>query len=277
MALRWPQHWHCHQQQYIIMFMENSSPYPYWGTKKKYFISWMQSLQQIFKMQKNYKNKLFSPPTCRPIGSPVCGAHCPLLLTPHLQLPGPRLTYHQHWHWLVSTRKHCQHMTTWHKAQLKRGTQSNLGAKIHKLPWMWDAGLWSLSHYRVKHFVTCWIYVTLVPSSSQLSPLRRQQPGAALGIIILVHWANWESFQLTIIESSQRRCCVCLWWCSCLHCWGHQRQAAWAGQNLFPISDLSWTKAPTHSNTASNWHRVLSPDMSHFYMAPDCQNIINPS
>ena len=92
----------------------------------------------------------------------VAAAHCPLLLTPHLQLPGPRLTYHQHWHWLVSTRKHCQHMTTWHKAQLKRGTQSNLGAKIHKLPWMWDAGLWSLSHYRVKHFVTCWIYVTLL-------------------------------------------------------------------------------------------------------------------
>ena len=31
---------------------------------------------------------------------------------------------------------------------------------------MWDDGLWSLSHYRVKqcaaHFVTCWIYVTLV-------------------------------------------------------------------------------------------------------------------
>ena len=44
-ALRWPQHWHCHQQQY-----KNSSPYPYWGTKKKYFISWMQSLQQIFKI-----------------------------------------------------------------------------------------------------------------------------------------------------------------------------------------------------------------------------------
>ena len=66
---------------------------------------------------------------------------------------------------------------------------------------MWDAGLWSLSHYRVKqcvaHFVTCWIYVTLI----LLTIVNTQtSAAAALGIIILVHWANWDSSQLMITE-----------------------------------------------------------------------------
>ena len=44
----------------------------------------------------------------------------------------------------------------------------------------------------------------------QHSDLRRQQPGAALGIIILVHWANWDSSQLAITEFTEKMLCVCV-------------------------------------------------------------------
>ena len=79
---------------------------------------------------------------------------------------------------------------------------------------MWDAGLWSLSHYRVKqcaaHFVTCWIYVTLILLT--IVNITQTSAAAALGIIILVHWANWDSSQLTIIALRVHRedvVCVC--------------------------------------------------------------------
>ena len=120
----------------------------------------------------------------------VSGAHCPLLLTPHLHKMAARPSPHLplHWHWLVSTRKHCQHMT-------QGSGHSSIWGQKYTNCLGWDVECWTLvtvplhSQYKVCCTfcnITSWVYVTIF----LLSIINIQT--SAVILVLLVHWANWD-------------------------------------------------------------------------------------